>query len=125
MGHEQRIDEVAVMARITDMEFTQRAKYLLPPIVVDVARWLLAGRRLTGLEAGHVRTHYVVVPERRPPTEGTATFDCDVARRPADAELAVPIVRDNLEALTRTNACLLYTSPSPRDRQKSRMPSSA
>ena len=25
----------------------------------------------------------------------------------------------------RENACLLYTSPSPRDRQKSRMPSSA
>ena len=24
-----------------------------------------------------------------------------------------------------TNSCLLYTSPSPRDRQKSRMPSSA
>ena len=24
-----------------------------------------------------------------------------------------------------TNGCLLYTSPSPRDRQKSRMPSSA
>ena len=24
-----------------------------------------------------------------------------------------------------SNACLLYTSPSPRDRQKSRMPSSA
>ena len=26
---------------------------------------------------------------------------------------------------TLTNTCLLYTSPSPRDRQKSRMPSSA
>ena len=26
---------------------------------------------------------------------------------------------------TLTNVCLLYTSPSPRDRQKSRMPSSA
>ena len=26
---------------------------------------------------------------------------------------------------TRATACLLYTSPSPRDRQKSRMPSSA
>ena len=25
----------------------------------------------------------------------------------------------------RVNSCLLYTSPSPRDRQKSRMPSSA
>ena len=29
-----------------------------------------------------------------------------------------------LDAL-QTGACLLYTSPSPRDRQKSRMPSSA
>ena len=31
------------------------------------------------------------------------------------------------EALARTDpeTCLLYTSPSPRDRQKSRMPSSA
>ena len=27
--------------------------------------------------------------------------------------------------LTSNNTCLLYTSPSPRDRQKSRMPSSA
>ena len=27
--------------------------------------------------------------------------------------------------LDRINICLLYTSPSPRDRQKSRMPSSA
>ena len=27
--------------------------------------------------------------------------------------------------ITITSACLLYTSPSPRDRQKSRMPSSA
>ena len=29
------------------------------------------------------------------------------------------------EAITRVRSCLLYTSPSPRDRQKSRMPSSA
>ena len=28
-------------------------------------------------------------------------------------------------ALNQTHPCLLYTSPSPRDRQKSRMPSSA
>ena len=31
----------------------------------------------------------------------------------------------NLEGLMKFNICLLYTSPSPRDRQKSRMPSSA
>ena len=33
---------------------------------------------------------------------------------------ALKIMQDNLRAI-----CLLYTSPSPRDRQKSRMPSSA
>ena len=31
----------------------------------------------------------------------------------------------SIESLTHILACLLYTSPSPRDRQKSRMPSSA
>ena len=30
-----------------------------------------------------------------------------------------------LDVLDEVGACLLYTSPSPRDRQKSRMPSSA
>ena len=30
-----------------------------------------------------------------------------------------------IDGFTDTNGCLLYTSPSPRDRQKSRMPSSA
>ena len=30
-----------------------------------------------------------------------------------------------MSTVAKTNACLLYTSPSPRDRQKSRMPSSA
>ena len=32
---------------------------------------------------------------------------------------------DNLEPDNRNNNCLLYTSPSPRDRTRSRMPSSA
>ena len=31
----------------------------------------------------------------------------------------------HLDNGTSVNSCLLYTSPSPRDRQKSRMPSSA
>ena len=38
-------------------------------------------------------------------------------------------LREEIETLRsrreKTKACLLYTSPSPRDRQKSRMPSSA
>ena len=32
---------------------------------------------------------------------------------------------DNEHGMANSRACLLYTSPSPRDRQKSRMPSSA
>ena len=35
------------------------------------------------------------------------------------------LVTRAIEIITRMGACLLYTSPSPRDRQKSRMPSSA
>ena len=36
------------------------------------------------------------------------------------------IINAQIEMLNRrSNVCLLYTSPSPRDRQKSRMPSSA
>ena len=43
-----------------------------------------------------------------------------------DAPLNVPVKRDKLLfLLERVGICLLYTSPSPRDRQKSRMPSSA
>ena len=34
-------------------------------------------------------------------------------------------VNDKVKAIQHTRNCLLYTSPSPRDRQKTRMPSSA
>jgi len=37
----------------------------------------------------------------------------------------VDLVTTNETYFYRTPSCLLYTSPSPRDRQKSRMPSSA
>ena len=36
-----------------------------------------------------------------------------------------PITARVIRAMPRCKVCLLYTSPSPRDRQKSRMPSSA
>ena len=42
-----------------------------------------------------------------------------------DTEAAEERRSDRLEKTIRDNDCLLYTSPSPRDRQKSRMPSSA
>ena len=37
----------------------------------------------------------------------------------------VPVVASRLVGVEGALLCLLYTSPSPRDRQKSRMPSSA
>src|SRR5262249_53733384 len=63
-------------------------------------RWLLAGHRLAIPEAGHVSTHYELVSEWTTATEGTGAFDFDVAKRSADSELDVPVVRDNLGALT-------------------------
>ena len=38
--------------------------------------------------------------------------------------MVTPDERDNVKVVLNT-ACLLYTSPSPRDRTRSRMPSSA
>ena len=43
----------------------------------------------------------------------------------ADAEDRVACVRIGLGQTEASNLCLLYTSPSPRDRTRSRMPSSA
>ena len=40
-------------------------------------------------------------------------------------EVTIDVVNDSSRDMWDINGCLLYTSPSPRDRQKSRMPSSA
>ena len=40
-------------------------------------------------------------------------------------QIGAVLTNDNLDELDRFDACLLYTSPSPRDMSASRMPSSA
>ena len=45
--------------------------------------------------------------------------------RKPENDWASIILENGVEIGIRNNSCLLYTSPSPRDRQKSRMPSSA
>ena len=40
-------------------------------------------------------------------------------------ELDIPVMHDDQHGTAIISACLLYTSPSPRDRTRSRMPSSA
>ena len=51
----------------------------------------------------------------------TAVRNAGMNNLEEDQEVEFEIVEKNGKA----SACLLYTSPSPRDRQKSRMPSSA
>jgi putative methyltransferase (TIGR04325 family) len=81
------------------MTLTSLAHYILPPIVVDAARWGFARWRRLPLETGHVSTHYTLVSEWPSAREGTGTWDVDVAPRSVEWELAVPVVRDNLDAL--------------------------
>ena len=56
-----------------------------------------------------------------------ALFQHGVQRAPAQAPVQAdrPVLLETELGFTLSKACLLYTSPSPRDRQKSRMPSSA
>ena len=42
-----------------------------------------------------------------------------------DSDVMINEIRRNVLPTSWAGSCLLYTSPSPRDRQKSRMPSSA
>ena len=51
---------------------------------------------------------------------GVGRFDTDSVLTPDEGERVVRLVASHIN-----QDCLLYTSPSPRDRQKSRMPSSA
>ena len=53
------------------------------------------------------------------------SLSCDEDAVTLEANLKEDLDADSLDAVELIMACLLYTSPSPRDRQKSRMPSSA
>ena len=59
-------------------------------------------------------------------TEIDVAMTLDIQRPPpADGGLAVVIMLDDEFYSLTFDGCLLYTSPSPRDRTRSRMPSSA
>ena len=60
-----------------------------------------------------------------PPPEAIAAMGSKSAAKTLMARAGVPLVPGYHGERQEADYCLLYTSPSPRDRQKSRMPSSA
>ena len=71
---------------------------------------------------------YIIEPSSSGPAERLAEVLQDLGHRlvfirPNEGD-AIPADASDIDALV-IMGCLLYTSPSPRDRQKSRMPSSA
>ena len=61
---------------------------------------------------------YILDDEQMSKAKGVITADADGQHKLND-------VMTIYQSLSKDQSCLLYTSPSPRDRQKSRMPSSA
>ena len=77
-----------------------------------------ASRKVDEVLAGARRAYAQMVPSGLP-KEGRITYASTVAEAVADADFIQESVPERLDL------CLLYTSPSPRDRTRSRMPSSA
>ena len=70
-------------------------------------------------------------PEKKSRLEINETFTIDQSTVPLGQPLSFPPTAGDIEAYEaatlahRARTCLLYTSPSPRDRTRDRMPSSA
>ena len=71
-----------------------------------------------GVGAPLSRMQAILTYERACGADTTSLGNSDYSYKPVKSII-------NIEANEYYNICLLYTSPSPRDRQKSRMPSSA
>ena len=79
---------------------------------IIVSAWNVADLPQMALMPCHAFFQFYVAPGGSPSARGR--LSCQLYQRSADIFLGVPF-----------NICLLYTSPSPRDRTRSRMPSSA
>ena len=77
------------------------------------------GRNPSPVETEHQARHLLLLP----PPVCAPRFKDGVEICPAGSSCSCGV--SHADGLERAENCLLYTSPSPRDRQKSRMPSSA
>ena len=67
-------------------------------------------------------TSHVLVIEDEPDIRKTIDYNLS---KESFKVIQAASIEEGEQALVSNKICLLYTSPSPRDRQKSRMPSSA
>ena len=91
---------------------------MYPPQQVDAVLFDMDGTLLNTLSAWCVASEHLW---------GTSLADADSAKVDGGTvdDVVELYLRDHPQADPQATVCLLYTSPSPRDRQKSRMPSSA
>ena len=108
--------------------WTQVADALHPPCVWSTARHApqLQARREAAVERAQLEeeARLAEVARLRKKEEDAASNQAFAARMVAAGEARAAAAAAQ-QAVERREACLLYTSPSPRDRTRSRMPSSA
>ena len=92
--------------------------YVAGPLFDEGERWWIEQIEQTIIEIGF----NTFLPHRDNPEKTSETVQT-IFENNRDAIRTSDLVVANLNGIT--TDCLLYTSPSPRDRQKSRMPSSA
>ena len=93
----------------------------------DIANWKIPGKMVKGMGGAMdlvASAENIIVAMMHTNRKGESKIlkKCTL---PITGVNCVKKVVTNLAVLDLVNNCLLYTSPSPRDRQKSRMPSSA
>ena len=81
--------------------------------------------RFTGRMADVIRRPLITEKATRALEQNQYTFEVDHRAAKPDIKAAVEQLFDVKVTGISTMNCLLYTSPSPRDRTRSRMPSSA
>ena len=88
---------------------------------------LRMGERLFGDPTAGVQYFMLRADPVTPTCDPAPDIDALLARQPAQASSDIDDLFDAAEVdpQAQRSACLLYTSPSPRDRTRSRMPSSA
>ena len=115
------------LEELKDMSYQQRAVYVMKLFLDEFTVKELTDFANAAYGPEKFDTP-AVAPVRAPWTATPSAWSCGTAP-PAPLRTwpcrCCPICSLPLCASRRRRSCLLYTSPSPRDRQKSRMPSSA